>query len=322
MVRTACRLMQVPVQAGHTIPPWHKLPYSPLPNHFHERRAVNVFRLGVWLSLGLSFISLNGCSMMRGRTPLPDAVNVEHEQLILHSDFRLPRQHRLVDELVELRHEIARELSLPTSDEPIHVYLFETARDYHGYIKQNHPELPERRAYFVETDTRLTVYTHWGDRVAEDLRHELAHGYLHSVTKHLPLWLDEGLAEYFEIANLDDRMHLAHVQLLAQAIVEDGWEPDLKRLESLTMLDEFTQIDSAEAWLWCHFLLKSTGDRRLLLHSHMALLQDQEQTAALSQTLLRSEPQTEEAVLEHLNILHREMVQLARSANPDSASLR
>ena len=67
------------------------------------------------------------------------------------------------------------------------------------YLTRNFPSVPSRRAFFLETDTRLAVYAHWSDRVAEDLRHEVAHGYLHSVVPGLPLWLDEGLAEYFEV---------------------------------------------------------------------------------------------------------------------------
>ena len=43
------------------------------------------------------------------------------------------------------------------------------------------------------------VYTYWGNRIQQDLRHELTHAILHSVLKDVPLWLDEGLAEYFEV---------------------------------------------------------------------------------------------------------------------------
>ncbi len=46
--------------------------------------------------------------------------------------------------------------------------------------RANIPSFPARRAFFVETDTRLAVYAYWGDRIAEDLRHEVAHGYLHA----------------------------------------------------------------------------------------------------------------------------------------------
>lgn len=272
--------------------------------------------MGVWL--GLCVLLFSGCSMMRGRTSLPDAVNVERDQLILHSDFRLSRQHRLVEELVELRQEIAQELNLPMSDEPIHIYLFESTRDFEGYIKQQHSDLPDRRAYFIETDTRLNVYAHWGDRVAEDLRHELAHGYLHAATKHLPLWLDEGLAEYYELPQDQNGLHIPHIQLLAQAIVEAAWRPNLARIESLADVHEFTQIDYAEAWLWSHFLLKTTRERHLLLQDHLKMLTERTSSTPVSSTLLRSEPEAEMAILEHLNMLHRQAVQQAQSTPRES----
>ena len=68
-----------------------------------------------------------------------------------------------------------------------------------SFFRDRYPDFPKRRAFFVETDTQLAVYAQWGDRVAEDLRHEVAHGYLHAIVPSIPLWLDEGLAEYFEV---------------------------------------------------------------------------------------------------------------------------
>ena len=56
---------------------------------------------------------------------------------------------------------------------------------------------PSRAASAARED--LLVYTYWGDRIQQDLRHELTHALLHSVLKDVPLWLDEGLAEYFEL---------------------------------------------------------------------------------------------------------------------------
>ena len=92
----------------------------------------------------------------------------------------------MFEELTAQRPDLCHRLALPCSDEPIHVYLFETAERFPGFIKLHHPEFPDRRAFFVETDARLLVYAQWGDRVAEDLRHEVAHGYLHSVVPNVP----------------------------------------------------------------------------------------------------------------------------------------
>ena len=38
-----------------------------------------------------------------------------------------------------------------------------------------------------------------GDHLRTDLRHELTHALLHGVLKDVPLWLDEGLAGFFEL---------------------------------------------------------------------------------------------------------------------------
>ena len=94
--------------------------------------------------------------------------------------------------------------------------------------------MPTRRAFFVESDTRLAVYAHWSDRVGEDLRHEVAHGYLHSMVPGLPLWLDEGLAEYFEVPRGNNGLNRPHLELLSDMMQYNGWQPNLERLAALT----------------------------------------------------------------------------------------
>jgi len=256
-----------------------------------------------------------GCTMLHARPELPDASNVVRDQLVLHSDFRLPRRHRLLEEVVALRGDVARELDVPLSDEPIHVYLFETARPFRRYIEKHYPDLPDRRAFFVETDTRLAVYAYWGDRVAEDLRHEVTHGYLHAVTPYVPLWLDEGIAEYFESPRGYVGLHVRHVESLTLAAAEDRWVPDLSRMEALASLNDMSPLDYAESWLWVHFLLQTSRERRTLLQQHLALLRDNGQAPPLSGVLRQIEPQAPDALLAHLNTLQGTVAIAA--ANPD-----
>ena len=166
----------------------------------HERNAGLAFLGGVVFLVGVICVGgLSGCrSPWTSRLTLPDQSTVVREQLTIHSDFDLPSHHRLLDELVAQRGDLNRRLGLPSSDEPIHVYLFENEDRFKGFMKLYHPDFPDRRAFFIETDTKLSVYAHWGNRVGEDLRHEITHGYLHSTVPNLPLWLDEGLAEFYE----------------------------------------------------------------------------------------------------------------------------
>jgi hypothetical protein len=200
-------------------------------------------------------------------------------QLVLHADFALPPGHRMIAELTAERQIICDRLGLPAGREPIHVHLFAEEQAYRDYVAREFPGFPQRRAIFVETDVRLSVYAHWSDHVAEDLRHEVAHGYLHSTVPNLPLWLDEGLAEYFEVGRGRQGVNQPHVDFLVGQLAVGGWQPNLARLEQLASAGDLTQMDYAESWLWVHFLLESPDAPPGLLTDHLAALgQDQPPT--------------------------------------------
>jgi hypothetical protein len=205
-----------------------------------------------------------------GGGDLPDGTEVTAGQLVIHADFPLAGQHRLVRELDGLRTDVSQELALPVSDEPVHLYLFENTERYDDFVASQYPGFPARRAFFVETDTTLSVFAAWQDRIAEDLRHETTHGYVHAVVPAVPLWLDEGIAEFFETPRSDHGMHRGHAAYLAGRLLEGTWRPDLDRLEALAAAGEMTQDHYAEAWCWVHWLLRTTPERRALLQDYLA----------------------------------------------------
>src|SRR5215212_6322779 len=61
---------------------------------------------------------------------LPDAYQTPVGQLVFHSDFPLPADHRLVRELKAEREDVNQTLGLAPSNEPIDVYLFRDAERY------------------------------------------------------------------------------------------------------------------------------------------------------------------------------------------------
>jgi hypothetical protein len=233
-------------------------------------------------------------------TVLPARNTLVRDPLVIHSDFGLPAHHRLFEELLAQRGELLDKLALPASDEPIHVYLFESEDRYHAFLRGAFPQLPVRRAFFVEDDTRLAVYAHWGDRVAEDLRHEVAHGHLHAVVPRIPLWLDEGLAEYFEVARGEGGLNRPHVRELAGRLSQGSWRPHLPRLETLAAAGDMTQLDYAESWAWAHWMLETTPERRALVRGYLAQLRTNAQAEPLSAALARAEPQADRALADHL----------------------
>jgi len=219
-------------------------------------------------------------SMVATADGLPDRSEVTAGQLVIHADFA--GQHRLVRELDGLRTDVSQELGLPVSDEPVHLYLFENTDRYDAFVARRFPSFPARRAFFVETDTTLSVFAAWQDRIAEDLRHETTHGYVHAVVPAVPLWLDEGIAEFFETPRSDNGLHRGHIAHLAGRLLEGTWRPDLDRLESLTAAGEMSQDHYAEAWCCVHWLLRTTPERRTLLQDYLADVRRDPQCRPLS----------------------------------------
>ena len=118
--------------------------------------------------------------------------------------------------------------------------------------------------------------------MAEDLRHETTHGYVHAVVPAVPLWLDEGIAEFFELPAADKGVHRTHVAHLAGRLLEGNWRPDMARLESLRAAGDLSQDHYAEAWCWVHWLLRTTPERRRILQEYLADVRRDPATAPLS----------------------------------------
>jgi 5S rRNA maturation endonuclease (ribonuclease M5) len=231
-----------------------------------------------------------GCALWRGGArpvDLPDKYSVVLDQLVVHTNFPLPSQHRLLQEINAERLDVSNRLNLPVSDETINVYLFKDADQFGEFIRQKYPYFPDRRAFFVETDTRLAVYAQWGDRTAEDLRHEVCHGYLHSVMQNLPLWLDEGIAEYFEVPRGTHGLNVPHVKELNELAKNGKWQPNIERLEAFRSPAAMTEDDYAESWAWVHWLLETEPIRRTLLQEYLTDLRRSGGTVPLSQYVRR-----------------------------------
>jgi hypothetical protein len=226
-----------------------------------------------------------GCQTIDRPVALPVRYSVPGDQLLVLSDFKLPKDHELIRELNGLREQVTATLDLPVKRDPVVVYLFNNETEYRRYMNATYPRLPPRSAYFVGTATELAVYTHWGQNVREDLRHEYTHGLLHSGLKRVPLWLDEGLAEYFEVAgpkpgglNHDYAEHLA-------GAIGTGWRPDLKRLENLDDSAQMKRADYQESWAWVHFFLNSTPEAKNALVGYLAELRTNPQPKTISHRL-------------------------------------
>jgi hypothetical protein len=215
----------------------------------------------------LSLLAFASCVTPREASlpGLPTEHRVANSFLKVQSDTPIAESDPWMLELTDVRESVIATLDLPQPKRPVSVYLFRDRTRYEEFLRQTHPDLPPRRAFFVGTPTELKVYAHWNGAIMEDLRHEYTHGVLHAATDNIPLWLDEGLAEYFEIAPSDDRINHEHLEGLTAAIA-NGWQPNLKRLSQVDSVSQMQRLDYQESWAWVHFLLhEAPGGRELLI---------------------------------------------------------
>lgn len=251
--------------------------------------TVGCARLAIGPGLNAAALHATALVPWTAAPELPRRSEVQAGQLVIHADFPLAEQHRIVRDLEALRADVSQTLDMPISDEPVHLYLFESPERYDAFVARQFPSFPARRAFFVSTDTTLAVFAAWQDRVAEDLRHETTHGYIHAVVPAIPLWLDEGIAEFFEVPRAEHGLHAGHVAHLSGRIMEGTWRPDLARMEALVSAGELSQDHYAEAWCWVHWLLHSSPTRREILQAYLADLRRDGKTAPLPTRLARSE---------------------------------
>ncbi len=285
-----------------------------------HRTGVNISTRIFAVGLIAAAAALGCASILERSAALPVRHAVVLDQLVIHSDSRLPKQDRLFDELRALRESLTATLALQLSREPIHVYLFENETRFKAFLAKHYPEFPDRRAFFVQNENSLAIYAHRGDRVAEDLRHEVTHGYLHASFPSLPLWLDEGLAEYFETPRGTAGLNRPHVQLLSTLMTRDGWRPNLSRLEQFTSASDMKQADYAESWAWMHMLLETIPQRREMVQNFLRSMRRDGPPEPLSAVVARSMEKPDDVLVEHLTQLAKAQSTPSRAARGVSLS--
>jgi hypothetical protein len=238
---------------------------------------------------------------------LPSKYSVRKSQFVFYADFKLNADDALFTELESLRETVYRELQLPPSNTLIQVYLFEDRDRYDRFMKAGYPDLPRRRAFFVAQPRavggvdELLVYTFKGDRIRQDLRHELTHAVLHSTLKDVPLWLDEGLAEFFELPPASDGLNAQHLEQLRKT----QFSPNLARLERMHQVVDMSPAEYREAWAWTHLMLRGPADGKAVLLAYLHQLRATPTPGPLQPRLTAAVPGLADALESHLDQLAR-----------------
>lgn len=219
--------------------------------------------------------------------------------LVVRADFSLAAYEGLLAELVELSRELQRMLALPAPREPVEIYLFHDARAYSQFLRAHVPNPPDRRALYLKRQGPGQVLVFRSKELAVDLRHECTHAFLHAGLPLMPLWLDEGLAEYFEVPAAERAFDNPHWNLLLKSQVQLGKVPALAELESRQPPGDLSATEYQQAWSWVHFLLHGPPAARQELMRYVADIAAGEHPGRLGPRLEQRLPQMDAAYLQH-----------------------
>ncbi len=170
------------------------------------------------------------------------------------STFPLESFAPLFGELSALDMELQRTLALPPAGQTIDVYLFDKQSQHRQMLAELYPRVPYRRALYVQRAGQGSVFAYRHRELAVDLRHECTHALLHTNLPMVPLWLDEGLAEYFEMpAQLRawDHPHFSKLRWNLRF----GMVRSIQSLEQCDTLGDMGSVEYRFSWAWVHYML-------------------------------------------------------------------
>jgi len=208
---------------------------------------------------------------------------------VCRADFALDQQQGMLNELAELQTELVQTLEIAPAQAAIEVYLFHDEDTYRHYLKRIYPTLPFRRAFFIKEHGRCRVFAFNSSQFEADLRHECTHALLHAALPTVPLWLDEGLATYFEVpaANrLNKAPNFSGVLWNARF----GIVPGIERLETIDDAAAMGKAEYRDSWAWVHFMCNGPSAAHAELVGYLQDLAAQKPPGLLSERLARRVP--------------------------------
>ena len=217
---------------------------------------------------------------------------------VCRADFPLAGLEALLGDLARLQSDLVANLEIRPSREWIEIYLFHDESTYRRYLRRYFRNVPYRRALYVKRGGVGIVLAYQSRDLPVDLRHECTHALLHGTLPMVPLWLDEGLAEYFEVSpprRTAGSPHMSGVTWKARL----GMLPKIEGLEKKGGMSQMGAADYRDAWAWVHFMIDGPVEARDELVRFLADIQASTPPGLLSQRLKRRLPDLQRRLAAH-----------------------
>jgi hypothetical protein len=264
-------------------------------------RAFSAFPLSPCLPFSLSMLLFLFVAPLSAAEPWIDTR--QSGNFICQATFPLKEYEPLLAQLQQLQPELVRTLGIAPASEPTYIYLFSNKEAHREYLEQHYPTVPYRPALFVKEGGLAGVYAYRHDALAIDLRHECTHALLHASLPMVPLWLDEGLAKYFEVPAEERAFQHPYFGWLR-------WEMRLGMIRTVSDLEsrqELADMGASEyrySWAWVHFMLHGPEAAHRTLVDYLADVHRGEIAGNLSERLAVATPNSTERMVQHFKHWH------------------
>jgi hypothetical protein len=227
----------------------------------------------------------------------------QEDEYCFHADYDVAAKTEFFKEMKQLRADLSEKLGVRIQPEVVHIVLFREASNYREYLNQYFPDLPGRRAMYIKRRGPGMVFAYENKELDVDLRHETTHAILNASLAFLPLWLDEGIAEYFEVPPADRYDRNAYLRGIRFRVLL-GHVPDITTLENVGDLGNMTPGHYRDAWSWVHFLLHESDQSRATLERFLEDIQSGFPPGPLSRRIAAELPDYKDRYLKHFRTIH------------------
>ncbi|MDR1963018.1 MAG: hypothetical protein LBQ50_04510 [Planctomycetaceae bacterium] len=193
--------------------------------------------------------------------------------VVVQANFPLTEIKPILEEIRQLQIDLNLYMGIPAPKEKIELCLFRDEKTYLKFLQEVFPKAPrDRRALYIKIDDKPgTLLVQKTDEFEIDLRHEMTHAIIHASILTVPIWLDEGLAKYFEVP-IKDRAEKNPYMKQIRWNTKFGAVPSLNRLEKLEHIGQMGDREYRDSWAWVHFLIHHSPQSHRLIAGYLQFL--------------------------------------------------
>jgi hypothetical protein len=208
-------------------------------------------------------------------------IRFTQDQFSIYSTVSLLTLEPHLAALRTLPNELRETLQIEVADSPVHIVVLSDRESLDQYAKKILPNAPSRQALYIRHRGPGLVLTYFHKNWIRDVRHECTHALMDASGMSLPVWQDEGLAEYFETVGGKPLRHPSHLKSVQQQI-RFGQIVDLQTIETTEIQEGLDGKGYRDAWSVVAFLLHSSAETRAAYQLYLKEHQTKQAAGLLS----------------------------------------